>query len=561
MPFLARADGVPFLLGGTLRTTQAAVAGPLTALSLIDFVTSMAAIEAVVQRTAGQIYADMKVLFAFTGGAPGSVQARVVQSGSGAIVVNWTALTNLTTTAATGSGVLRVPQGRTYLLQVRDGVTQPTSGALYSAGTTKWGVGVIVLAEGQSNMVHTFNFASYFDAVPGSALNETNFFTASRAVSVFDTNGWHGLNYPTGQGDVGGTSSLSVVDGGVAMMGRILAAGLATKYGYSVPVGIVPYAWNGTAIGAFLPEASHFIELFGGSSSTQGTIGFSSPRNVSCGDFEMAFWHQGEANQGDTSVSYKASLQTLYAGFLSHVAQFGRGPSNLLFGVAVIGSYTPGNCPSIENIRTAEQQFVTQANANSLSGQTVAWPAVKVGWTTIDLPPGADGLHMDAIGGKRSLRRLIQTALEWLGCATFGGRGPSLPGTYTRAGLVATLDVTIPSATTLMPLAAGSAVTGWYANTAADFSGTDIVVTAAVSSGTKVAVTFASGTSFPAYLKHCGGRIGSTTVDASGYTASCLPNITNLIYDSASYPTGTTGTDLDTRGLPLLPTITAITVS
>ena len=114
----------------------------------------------------------------------------------------------------------------------------------------------------------------------------------------------------------------------------------------------------------------------------------------------------------------------------------------------------------------------------------------------------------------------------------------------------------------LAPAAPGQAITGWYANTAADFTGTDLGITVSLAAGgTKVAVTFPAGTPFPAYVKHLGGRIGSTAVDANGFTASCNPDIRNLLYDTAPYPTGATGTDVEALGLPLRPSAGAVVVA
>ena len=314
-----------------------------------------------------------------------------------------------------------------------------------------------------------------------------------------------------------------------------------------------------------MPGGYHYTDLF-------ANPGLASPRNVVCGDFEAVIWHQGEADTGVSTASYMSSLSTLMRAYLAWVAQFGRTPADFAFFPAVLGNYDVGVCAAIENLRIAVEQFCAQARAGTLSGQTEPWPNVSVGWACLDLlrAPGdvdnasagtRDPYHFSTGPvARRSLRRAVQTVLKWLGCSSFDGAGPSLTRSYTRSGLVATFDVTIPSGTALTKPGTGG-ITGFYANTAADFSGADIVVSAALATGNKIAVTFAAGTTFPAYLKYQGGLIGSTAVDANGFTASCYPDARNPVYDTATYPSTATGTDVEARGLPLRPTVGALTIA
>lgn len=587
MAILTNRFGAPIRFSRGLLTPAGSGGGggSFTSLSLIDFVTSYAPVQPVVQRSAGLTTGQVPVLFGFAGGTPTSIQARVVKASDGTTVFDWTALSGLTLGSVTGRGYLDgVPQGKGYLLQVRDGVTQPTSGALFSTGTVPWGVGVVILAQGQSNMVQTLA-GNYQAVVPGTSLEEIDYYAANIPGSFYDNNGWHGQGVNDGsQGPGGGDSSTNTNGGNPQMFVRIVAGALLARYGYEVPIALIPMAYNQTLIEAFIdPRVGYasgtaYADLFGASGTTLGNFGLASPSNVYAGDFEAVAFHQGEANSGDAVAVYIAKLQALYQTYLNYVAQFGRTPANLVFAPAILGNYAVTGEPAIENIRIAEAQFVQQANAGTLTGQTTPWPAVQVGWTTIDLwrgtgtvgvNPPSDDLHFEIPAiQQRSMRRVIQTVLHSIGASgngpsgqPFSGAGPSLAGTFTLSGLTATFDVTFTGGTTLAPPASGNPITGWYANTAADFSGTDIAITVALaSSGTKVAVTFPTGTTFPAYVKHLGGLIGSTVVDSGGYTASCYPNISNILYDNCSYPTGCTGTDIDALGLPLLPSVGALTV-
>ncbi len=78
------------------------------------------------------------------------VEARVLQHGTSTAVLDWTTIDS-TPGGGTFSGNLSVPQGGWYNVEVRalDG-TGSVIGS--SRGTNKWGVGMIILVIGQSNM-------------------------------------------------------------------------------------------------------------------------------------------------------------------------------------------------------------------------------------------------------------------------------------------------------------------------------------------------------------------------------------------------------------------------
>lgn len=510
------------------------------ALVLVDFQTSKAVVRPIVQRRAGTEYADVPVLFTYTGLMPTNVQARVVASVGGAVVKDWTDLSSTSFAAPNGLGYLdSVPQGADYLLQIRDGLN-PTNDATISNGAVPWGVGVVVLFMGQSNAVVTLGAGSYTDIVPGTALTEYAFYNDGHVCgSIFDSAGWHapsnGSNGPTG---------INTAVGGVMYFMRRVAEALETTHGKKVPVGLIPHAFGATSISQYFPDGDMFSPLLVGSGSAAGSIGFASPKNIWAGDFEGVVWHQGEANCGDTRAHYLADLKTLYQGFLDYVAPFGRSASSLFFLPAVLGSYGVGSCASIENIRGAVLDLESFAASNG-------WPRVKAGWNCIDLDATLnDGLHFTGAFAKSSMRRAIQSVLKQIGCSTFSGAGPRITG-LSRSGDVATLTVTRDGGSALVTPTA-SAPSGFLANTQADFNGPAITVTAAIV-GAAIQVTFPGGTTYPAYLKYMGGKIGTAS--------SCSPDITNPIYDNAAYPTGATGTDVEARGLPLMPTADALVVS
>lgn len=511
-----------------------------TTMALVDMQTSKAGVRPIVQRKAGTTAADVPVLFTYTGAAPSRPEARVVRYAGGAVVRDWAPLTSLSASGGSGAGRLAgVPQGIDYLLQLRDGL-QPENSATRSDGVVPWGVGVVFLFQGQSNMISTLT-GRYLDTVPGSspARDEYAYFNAGLINgAVFDSAGWHAPS----NGSNGPSGSTPTATGNVIAFMRIVAARVQALYGYPVPVGIIPHAYNATGIGAFQPGGNYYNELFGRSGATVGAIGLASPGNVYAGDFEGVMYHQGEANVADTTAVYSDKLRVLYEGYLAYVAQFGRTANHLLFGPAVIGTMSSTN---IESIRNAYAHFESYAKGRG-------WNRVQVGWMTTDLAL-TDGLHFGgAAEQRRSMRRAIQTVLKYMGAATFSGRGPQLSPVAARAGDVVTLSVVHEGGSALATANAG-APAGFYVNAAADFSGADITPAVTLANGnTQIQLTMPGGTAYPVYVKYLGARIGTIT--------SAQPDISNPVYDNVQYPTGATSTDVEALGLPLLPTFAAIRV-
>lgn len=553
-----------------------------TAVSLVDFQTSYSKAIPIVQRAAGQTVGNVPVLFTFVGPEPSTAQAQVTRGG--AVIVPWTTLTNLNIGTASGQGILPgVPQGTGYLLHVR--VPASSSTWLTSNGAQVWGVGVIFLMEGQSNMAQITSGGFNDYNVPGTSQAEFAYWNSGAIPGAFfDNAGWHGPSNG-GSGPTGTDSAGDTLGDSLLLFLRLFAAALKSKYGVTVPVGIVPWAFDATGIAAFLaPAGQDYTNIFNNAGNTVGSIGFASPGNVYAGDFEGVLWHQGESDAGSTSpASYQTSLQSLYQTYLSYVSKFGRTAANLLFGVAVLGNYDVTAAPKIENIRLGEISFEAFAQGNG-------WPNAKLAMSCIDLwrgssvgtnPPN-NTLHMTAsVVQRRAMRRFLQTVFKFTGCSgngpsgePFSGRGPQIMPTPARTGNVVTLSVqheggtalVVGNANTNAPAASGTPPTGFYVNTASDFSGTYIVPTIAlVNSSTQIQLTFPGGTSYPVYVKYQGGKIGNTTVDGSGFTDSCYPNINNPIYDNTTYPLALGGliasADQETLGLPLLPTNGAITVN
>ena len=529
----------------------------------------------------GQPAGNIPVLFTYTGTAPSNVQARVVNN-VGTQIVPWQTLTSVTFGGSlNGQGFLpAVPQGINYLLQIRDGLN-PSNPSTISNGTHKFGVGVVVMFNGQSNMEGILSLgASYL--VPGTSQTEQQYVT-----SLLGT----GYDNPTYGGGAQGSPPYSSnglkqnLNGSTEIFARVVAASLFTKYGYHVPVMCMPYYISGNPISTFLPVPTSSFFINSGASAT--TFGLSSPENFQTGDFEIFFWHQGEGDESAGTSYYLGQLQVLYQGLLTWVSKFGRTSSGLSMGVCLLSSQGPGAVP--EYIRQADQLFIAGAQAGTLPSQPNPWPLVECACSCVDVstapvgqsPPVA-ALHItNDIYRRLAMHRMMQTAMYWLGASgngpsgqPFSGKGPTIDPAYTRTGLTVVFNVVHQGGTALTVPTPGNPPTGFYANTsrtttlgAAQFNGTNIALTVSlINSNTQIQIVFPGGTTFPCYLKYQGNVIvGGYPTNGGIYDGSTLPDFSNAIYDNVQYPLGLqglgTGTDLEAYGMPLQPTIGAITIS
>lgn len=569
-------NGKPLLIGGVplLVALESNTGGqqPSGTLSLLldDFKTGHTLAKPVIQRKAGTEsnanggHADVPVLFQFTGDIPANVQARVTGESS-AVIVDWKPLARVTISGDYGLGYLDgVPVGCEYLLEIRDG-NQPTNLATNSLGSKRWGVGVVVLAEGQSNMVGTLSaglpdYAPYNAVVPGTSITELSYWLRSEAAgSLWGVGSFYiPPSIGNGSGVTGpGAGNVPGPGGGVLTFVRMLAMALKQKHGKKVPVCLIPLAYNSNPLSNFLaPSGANYVRLFNSSGTTGTTIGLKSPKNYHPGEFEIVLLHQGEANHNQTRAARFDSLVAYCEDRFAYVAQYGRSKAQLAILPAMLGVYNVGSdTPTgVEKLRGAVLDLWAHAKANG-------WARVRPGWSCLDCePPTTNYLHFELEGKLLSHRRMTQAAIYQVmpERTKSTGMGPRLTGVTTRTGDVVTLTVEHDGGTALKPKNAGAPVTGWYANTAADFSGTDIVLTnvTAVSGGVQVT---AAGAPVTFYIKHCGGLAGTTQ--------SYHSDVSNLLYDDIEYPwcdNGSggnlfTGTDVR-KGQPLLPTPDAIRV-
>jgi hypothetical protein len=567
---LLLAGGRPLIAGGAVQSSG----GNSTLSALTAFYLGNTAARFNIQPNAasGNTLADVPFLFTYTGSVPVNVKARVIdQNGVAVPGADWATLQTVTyddTTKVMLGYLTGVRVGAQYRREIRLGTDDTTK----LTDTKIFGVGPNIVLSGQSNMQGTLSTnISVSSTVPGvtPTINEGDFWKNNGTTMYFGCNGCiaplgaGGQN--NGSSSIGGGSNLSMESGGLLALSRIVGDRLAAKYGRKVGVGIVPWTVGGTSMSHFLPGGD-FTSIYTNTGYTAGTIGMASPRNTSApaivwaGDYQIVAWHQGETGSNLTRAQRFADLKTYCQMHINNVAPYGRTADKLTFLFAMMGPYgvSPSTqvptVPYAEVLRGAVLDLVAYG-----ATQTPPWD-VRVGWTCIDLDAGlntADGLHMLAPQAQLSCFRLIQAINHVIDPTNvpFGGEGPKLTGAYTRSGDDITLTVAHNGGSGLAAKTPGSPITGWYANTAADatgsFTGSDLTisnVTIVDSTHIKITVTGAPTTFF---VKHCGG----TTNAVNSYR----PDVSNLIYDNVVYPTGANSGEQYT-GMPLQPTPTPIQI-
>ncbi len=329
------------------------------AISFADFADGQ-----VIQRAAGGTSKSVTIAGTYTG-SPTAIEIRVVENGTDTPVtgLDWQTLDDAPS-GGTFSGEIEVPQGGWYNIDLRFA----GGGAPLFGGTNRWGVGVNVFMIGQSNMNHMRTTSSSPPA-------------ANADISMHNGGLWAA---PAGNG--------------------LITLGNALNDALGVPVGLVEYAIDGTAIGTWDPGSSWTSALAGS--------------NAAGGDCEFVLWHQGESDAiaGTTKASYKASLAAVYAQCL---AATGRSAAELPFLVGLLSTiltppFSTETDATWQAIKDAHVEFCDETAGAHLSANYV------------DVDRGGDIIHMSAAGYATAGQRFAQSILYLLGAAGYGGAGPRI---------------------------------------------------------------------------------------------------------------------------------------
>lgn len=303
----------------------------------------------------------------YDGGAPEAIEARIVRADDRIPLSPWQVVDGSPAAGQWGGSVTHIPAGGWYRLEVRESGVSAES----AISTSRFGVGVVVLTLGQSNMARLFTE----DAADGSP--------------VLSQEAPHDLTWRLGYGEPPGYAyerpkfdDIPVTWGPVTGSGGIrLANRLQQNLG--VPVLVLDFALDWTGIDA------HWNEVDG------PFVGWS--RLVAALDevdeVGAIVWAQGAhdaVNRPEiTADAYRAGLDTLYARLQSALAAVGPTP----FGIVALnrGDYTQNSQfdASFHAVRLAQRQWIEGRPQGFAAGSALdidlsTRPAAGVGhfWAT-----------------------------------------------------------------------------------------------------------------------------------------------------------------------------------
>lgn len=350
-----------------------------------------------------------------TPGAPGTaVEARVINAANAA-VTNWTSV-GTTGADATGSGSIVVPQGSWYRLQVRVAGSQ----TLVTTAANKFGVGMIILLVGQSNMVNVGG--SYY--YPSGSPNLLQYLPGTtpkyaRCGNINDA-------YPpssyfgSGTGKYGTYTNEGAGGDLPVFTGNELVAALG------IPVCYVNTAVGGKSIWSFLPSRpTNQPDCYTQMVDTITAMG---------GDFELALWLQGESDAHTmTQAVMVEKLGVLHSTFKTIN---GRTDANFKLGIIALGagSYSGSTDGEFGNMRLAHIQYATTTPGAFLAG---------CGHDCYT----SDGVHWQGASyGRIGMRVATTVKAAVTGSAPLAG--PRI-ASATRSGLNVTVNVTHSGGTAL----------------------------------------------------------------------------------------------------------------
>jgi hypothetical protein len=387
------------------------------------------------------------VTVAGTSDATNAVQARAIDSYTGAVVVDWT--TVAVPSGGSYSGKLRCPARiRPCKLEVRDAVNTSS----VKTGANRFYVGAHWILWGQSNAVNWPGGVYKYPLGGQGSLTYYAGYKFVRAGYILDTYESNKLHSSYSTVNSFPAGSATVQDGAVKADGIVYMLNILSE-ALNCAVCITTSATGGQGIGFWAPGQTGWTNL----TTAVMEIG---------GDAEGAILYQGEADasfSGTTTENYMSALASRQSQFHSLT---GRTASTFKFGVVSLGAVNAngGYVASIDKVRAAEIQF-----ANNTPGAFLL--AANHDSKTSDgvHVVGISFSHLGAAGGK---------TLAYQYGVGVSGAGPRVVSA-TRTGAEITLTVQHAGGTNLLDGAGGSgtALTGFRvrdAGTAAVISATAI---------------------------------------------------------------------------------------
>ncbi len=316
------------------------------------------------------------------------VDARILKNGTNNPVVDWTTI-DTTPGGGSFSGNLIVPQGGWYNIEIR--ALDNTGSVLGSSrSTNKWGVGMVILCIGQSNM-SGHGQPPYTIASSDLAVNFSNAGIWEHLTDPYDNDS------PTGAVDN---------DNATASGSMIPALANSLLQTFTFPIAFVPAPKDGTNLysqWAYRNPTNHYdtTTLYGQS--------ITKARNV--GGVELIIMHQGEAdtNAHRTKAQYEADFATLIGHYREDLY------TNIPIFFCQLGTIQLGT-----NTRTeADVLAVRDAQHDLDNGVNIFMAA-----TAMD-QPRLDAVHYTTKGLNAIGERVAQTIKYYFGASPFY-RGPAI---------------------------------------------------------------------------------------------------------------------------------------
>ena len=340
----------------------------------------------VFQRDIGGTSKSVTITGTYSNMAWNRVEARVLEHGTNTPVIDWTTIDS-TPGGGTFSGNLTVQQGGWYNAEIRalDGAGSVIRS---SRGTNKWGVGMIILCIGQSNM-------------SGHGQPPFTIATSDLAVNYSNAGIWEHLSDPYDDGSPWGAVDNDNSTAAGSMMPALANSLLET---FDFPIAFVPSGKDNSNLysqWAYRNPSNHY--------DTTTLYGQSITKARTAGGVELIIMHQGEAdtNAHRTEAQYEADFATLIGNYSDDLY------ATIPIFICQLGPITLGF-----NTRTdADVVAVRNAQHDLDNGEDIFMAA-----TAMD-QPRLDHVHfttqgLDAIGG-----RVAQTIKYYFG-ATWYYRGP-----------------------------------------------------------------------------------------------------------------------------------------
>jgi hypothetical protein len=334
------------------------------------------------------------------------VDARVLQHGTNTAVVDW-AIIDSTPGGGTFSGNLTVPQGGWHNIEIR---ALDSAGSVIgsSRGTNKWGVGMIILCIGQSNM-------------SGHGQPPFTNVTSDLAVNYSNAERWEHLADPYDDESPAGAVDYDNSTAGGSMIPALANSLLQT---FNFPIAFVPSAKDGSNLysqWAYRNPTNRY--------DTTTLYGQSITKAQSVGGVELIIMHQGEAdtNAHRTEAQYEADFATMIGNYRQDLY------ATIPIFICQLGTITLMD----EDARTnADVVAVRNAQHDLDNGVDIFMAA-----TAMD-QPRMDDVHYTTQGLNAIGERIAQTIKYYLGAASYY-RGAAITSAFFVDGNRNTVDVQI----------------------------------------------------------------------------------------------------------------------